>query len=399
MKVLIASKFFYPRGGDTLVAMATKRLLEAHGHEVRIFAMEYPENLELPDCAGYASQVGFGGGIKNKLRGVWRSFGKGDGASAARKVIEDFKPDVVHLHNVHSYLSPVIGEIAHKRGIKVVWTLHDYKLICPSYSFRRPDGTICQECLADKGALMRHRCMKGSLAASLLARLEAAVWNRKRMVSFTDTFITPSRFMEEKMKEGGFPAEKIVTLCNFIDPAKFAVLESLPVRKQGNGYFCYIGRLSQEKGIPTLLAAATEADVKLKVAGDGPLMQPMKEQYSANKNIEFLGKQNAEEVTRLLNGADAMLITSEWYENNPLSVIESLCAGTPVIGAKIGGIPELIEESNGQLYPSGDPKALAVLLRSFDADSYDRSAIAKKARRDFCEDNHYRKLMQLYTSI
>ena len=128
-------------------------------------------------------------------------------------------------------------------------------------------------------------------------------------------------------------------------------------------------------------------------------MQPMKEQYSANKNIEFLGKQNAEEVTLLLNGADAMLITSECYENNPLSVIESLCAGTPVIGAKIGGIPELIEESNGQLYPSGDAKALAVLLRSFDADSYDRSAIAKKARRDFCEDTHYAKLMQLYTSI
>ena len=396
MRVLIASKFFYPRGGAEVVAIGTKRLLEEHGHEIRVFAMDYPDNLALPDCAGYASRVDFAGSLPQKIRGARRTLGRGDVVRAAERVLDDFRPDVVHLHNVHSYLSPLVGELAHKRGIRVVWTLHDYKLVCPAYSFRRPDGSICQDCLTDTGALLRHRCMKGSLPASIIARLEAKVWNKRRLNAFTDMFITPSSFMGEKMKEGGFPADKITTLCNFVDPPKLKVLSALPVRERGDGYFCYIGRMSAEKGVPTLLKAADNAGVRLKLAGDGPLLQGLVEQYAANEDIEFLGKLDAEGVARLLSGADATIISSEWYENNPLSVIESLCAGTPVIGARIGGIPELVAGGNGILYPSGDVRTLTRLLRDFDAAAFDRRGIAEKARHDFCEETHYTKLMKLY---
>lgn len=396
MKILIASKFFYNRGGAEVVAIGTKRLLEERGHEVRVFAMDYPDNLSGADKEYFPCQVDFTGSLGNKLKGTLRILGLGDVARKARQMIEDYKPDVVHLHNVHSYLSPLIGEIAHRHGARVVWTLHDYKLICPAYSFRRPDGTICQECLADKSALLRHRCMKNSLTASIIARIEAKVWNKHRLNAFTDMFITPSSFMGEKMKEGGFPADKITTLCNFVDPPKLKVLSALPVRERGDGYFCYIGRMSAEKGVPTLLNAADNAGVRLKLAGDGPLLESFREQYGANKNIEFLGKLNAEQVARLLSGADAMVISSECFENNPLSVIESLCAGTPVIGARIGGIPELVAGGNGMLFPSGDVHTLTRQLQDFDAAAFERRSIAEKARHDFCEETHYSKLLNLY---
>lgn len=397
MKVLIASKFFYPRGGSEIVPIGTRRLLERHGHQVRVFAMEYPDNFDLPDCAGYASQVSFGGGIGNKLRALRRTLGHGDVVRAAKKVLDDFRPDVVHLHNVHSYLSPVIGELAHRRGIRVVWTLHDYKLICPASSFRRADGTICQECLTDKGAVVRHRCMKGSLAASIIGRLEARAWNPRRLAAFTDVFITPSAFMGDNLRKEGFPTSKITTICNFIDQEKLTALASMPVRERGEGYYCYIGRLSAEKGVPTLLEAADNAGVRMKVAGDGPLRESLEERFAANEEIEFLGRLGAQEVVELLNGADAMAISSECFENNPLSVIESLCAGTPVIGAEIGGIPELIASTNGRLYPSGDVEALTALLRDFDTNIYDRSAIASRARSDFNEEAHYQRLLDAYT--
>lgn len=398
MKVLIASKFFYPRGGAEVVAIGTKQLLEEHGHQVRVFAMDYPENPVQPDCAGYAPEVSFGGSIGNKLKAFRRTLGYGDVVRAARKVLDDFRPDVVHLHNVHSYLSPVIGELAHRRGIRVVWTLHDYKLICPAYSFRRPDGTICQECLTDRRAVIRHRCMKGSLAASIVGRLEARAWNRQRLSAFTDLFIAPSAFMGEKMRQGGYPAGKISVICNFIDPPKLRVLASEPVREHGDGYFCYIGRLSHEKGVATLAEAADNAGVELRVAGDGPLLDELVEKYAANEKIRFLGKLDAQAVAHLLRGAEATVIPSEWYENNPLSVIESLCAGTPVIGAEIGGIPELLSTENGRLFPSGDTEALTEVLRDFDPAAYDRAAIAAAARNDFNEDTHYRHLMHAYTN-
>lgn len=398
MRVLIVSKFFYPRGGAEIVAIGTKQLLEERGHQVRVFAMEYPENPVLPDSAGYAPEVSFGGGLGNKLKAFRRTLGHGDVVRAARKVLDDFRPDVVHLHNVHSYLSPVVGELAHRRGIRVVWTLHDYKLICPAYSFRRPDGAICQECLADKRAVIRHRCMKGSMAASIVGRLEARVWNRKRLADFTDLFIAPSAFMGEKMRQGGYPAEKISVICNFIDPPKLSVLSSEPVRERGDGYFCYVGRLSHEKGVDTLAEAADNAGVELRVAGDGPLLDELVEKYAANEKIRFLGKLDADGVAYLLRGAEATVIPSEWYENNPLSVIESLCAGIPVIGAEIGGIPELLSHENGRLYPSGDAESLTTLLRDFDPSAYDRSGIADVARKAFSEDTHYQRLMHAYTA-
>ena len=398
MRILIVNKFFYPRGGDCVVAMATRRLLIDMGHEVRVFAMDYPANLTLTEAAGFASQIDFAGPITHKIQAVRRLLGKGDIQKAVNAVLDSFRPDVVHLHNIHSYLSPLIGELAHRRGIRVVWTLHDYKLLCPAYSCRRPSGENCEECFTGSLHVTRHACMKGSRLQSLLADIEARVWNRRRLEAMTDMFIAPSEFMRNKMLEGGFSRKKITTICNFIDPLKLETIEKAGISEKPEDYFCYIGRLSDEKGTETMLAAAAEAGVRLKVAGEGPLLAESRRKYESIPGISLLGHLGHSQIVELLRSAKASVLPSEWYENNPLGVIESLCCGTPVIGAAIGGIPELLSSSNGITFSSGNTEELTSIFRNFDhRHSFPRNHIAAEARARFRQETHYTLLMKAYT--
>ncbi|MCM1319260.1 MAG: glycosyltransferase [Muribaculaceae bacterium] len=401
MKVLIASKFFYTRGGAELVAIYTRQMLIEHGHQVRVFAMDYHDNIPLDEHDTFPTQVNPFGSLSDKVKAARRALGLGDVRIAARRALDEFQPDVVHLHNVHTYLSPIIAEEAHKRGIRVVWTLHDYKPICPSYSCRRPDGTICRECFRKPGAVLKYKCMKGSLPASILAWIEARRWDRKRLERCIDTFIAPSVFMGKKLVEAGFDKRKIEVLCNCLDPEKLKTLQeykSTDKRQSTNEpYFCYIGRLSHEKGVETMLKASDMAGIKLKVAGRGPLLEQLKATYGDNPNIQFLGHLDAPQVAILLRNAAASVLPSEWYENNPLGVIESLSAGTPVIGADMGGIPELIElGKDGFTFPAFDAEALSnTMLRTL-KQPFDREDIAARAAIKFGRQTHYNKLIGIY---
>lgn len=399
MRILIASKFFYMRGGAELVAINTRRMLLEHGHQVRVLAMDYPDNIPLPERSTFPSEVRLFGSMSDKLKGVRRMLGLGDVRRSVRRALDEFRPDVVHMHNVHTYLSPLVAREAAARGIRVVWTLHDYKPICPSYSCRRPDGTLCEECFANPRAVIRYRCMKGALLPSITAYLEACRWNRRRLERYVDTYIAPSAFIGAKMAQAGFDRNKIEVLCNFADPDKLRTLAEAGTAPQaGAPYFCYIGRLSYEKGVETMLRAAVKAGVNLKVAGRGPLLDTLKESYSLYPGIEFLGHLDAPEVATLLRGAVASVLPSEWYENNPLGVIESLSAGTPVIGARIGGIPELIEEPrDGFTYPAFEVVPLAEAMRRTLATGFDRSQIAQAAASRFGLEAHYARLMAIYS--
>jgi len=399
MKILLVNKFFYPRGGDCILTMSTRRLLMAGGHQVRVYAMSYPENIDLPESRDFAPEIRFDGSFPEKFKALRRLLGIDRIKKSFGKVLDDFKPDVVHLHNIHSYLSPTIGELAHRRGIRVVWTLHDYKLLCPVYTCRRPNGDNCEACFTGSVKATVHRCMKGSFIQSIIADLEAHVWNRSRLQQFTDLFITPSRFMHNKMLQAGFARKKIATICNFIDPGKLNLIEQSPEQERGD-YFCYAGRLSEEKGVDTMISAAYDTGVDLKIAGTGPLLDELKKKYSSASNIEFTGHLGATEIIGLLKHARASVIPSEWYENNPLGVIESLCCGTPVIGANIGGIPELIDGSNGIVFTSGNAEELAGIFRTFShRDNFDRKAISSRSIEKFCKETHYKALMQAYQGL
>ena len=203
--------------------------------------------------------------------------------------------------------------------------------------------------------------MKGSLLASFVGYKEAVTWNRKRLEECTDLFVCPSRFMAEKMAQGGFRKDKLKVLCNFIDVEK---CRKDDYAKQD--YYCYVGRLSHEKGVGTLVEAAARLPYKLKIIGGGPLSEEIK------GNVEFLGFCQWNDIKDIVGKAKFTVIPSEWYENNPLSVIEAECLGTPVLGARIGGIPELIDEDmNGMTFESGNADALAdAAMKRYNDESY-----------------------------
>ena len=389
MKILLANKFYYRRGGDCVCTINLEELLKSHGHEVAIFAMQHPDTLPTPWSWYFPSEVKFKPG-PGMIEAFLRPFGTREVKNKFNALLDDFQPDVVHLNNIHSQLSPLIAELAHQRGIKVVWTLHDYKLLCPRYDCLRDGKKACEECFTNKHKVLEYKCMKGSAVASLLAYKEAMKWNRERIEKCTDIYLCPSRFMANKMTEGGFSHDKIHKLCNFIDVEK--------CRKDSyskEDYYCFIGRLSHEKGIKTLIEAANSLPYKLVIIGGGPLEEEAKAQ--AGNKVEFVGFKQWDQIKEIVGKARFSVIPSEWYENNPLSVIEAQCLGTPVLGARIGGIPELIEEGvSGMTFESRNVKDLKEKIESMFATSFDYRVIAESSQRRYNAENYYNQIVEIY---
>ncbi len=387
MRILLSNKFYYRRGGDCIYMLNLEQLLKAHGHEVAVFAMDYPENINTPWKRYFPQNM-------SKLMAFTRPFGSLEVRAKFTKLLDDFRPDVVHLNNIHTQLSPVIAELTHKRCIRVVWTLHDYKLLCPRYDCLRDGKEVCELCFnGDKTPCKTHKCMKGSALASMIGYREAVIWNRERLEECTDLFVCPSRFMAEKMAQGGFRKDKLRPLCNFIDIEK--------CRKDSydkDDYYCYIGRLSHEKGVGTLIEAASRLPYRLKVIGGGPLNEELRMKNEELKgNVEFLGFRQWDEIKEIAGRARFTVIPSEWYENNPLSVIEAECIGTPVLGARIGGIPELIDEGvNGMTFESDNASDLAEKIEAMYNAKFDYTAIAGTAMKRYNAEAYYTEIMKCY---
>ena len=284
----------------------------------------------------------------------------------------------------------MIAELAHQRGIKVVWTLHDYKLLCPRYDCLRNGKVICEDCFIDKINVLKNNCMKDSLFASYIAYKEALSWNRERLEACTDAFICPSQFMMSEMRKGGFDEQKLHVLCNFLDVGKCD--KNLYGKED---LYCFVGRLSHEKGIKTLIKAANQLLYKLIVIGDGPLKKEL--ESLGKSNVEFVGFKQWDDIKRFVCKAKFCVVPSECYENNPFAIIESQCLGTPVLGAKIGGIPELIKDKQeGMLFESGNVDDLKNKIEVMFNQSFDYETLAKRAQTKFCAGKYYEQLIQIY---
>ncbi|MDR1371770.1 MAG: glycosyltransferase [Dysgonamonadaceae bacterium] len=387
MKILLANKFYYRRGGAEVYTLNLETLLKNQGHTVAIFTMQHTENLPSPYQKYFPKEVDFNSYANNYWTVLCRPLGCSEVRKNFTALLNDFQPDVVHLGNIHSQLSPIIAKIAHQRGIKVVWTLHDYKIICPRYDCMLNDATPCNRCVKDKTQAVRNRCLKHSLPASVLAYLESVKWNIGKLQSYTDEFITPSRFMAENMIANGLNKNKITVLNNFI------IFQQDEIAKQHSDYYCYVGRLSREKGIRTLIEAARQLPYKLKIIGRGENVL----NYTSINNIEFLGYKPWEEIRRIVGQARFTVMPSECYENNPLAVIESLCIGIPVVGANIGGIPELVEKKqNGLLFESGNVEDLKDKIEKMFSRNFDYEHIAKNAMERFSAEKYYCEILKIY---
>ena len=293
-----------------------------------------------------------------------RPFGDGEVKGKFLQLLNDFKPDVVHLNNIHTQLSPLIAKLAHEYGAKVVWTLHDTKLVCPCYTCMR-DGKWCEECFTDKLAVVKHRCMPGSIPGAIVGYLEAKKWNKVVLQKYVDWFLPPSKFMMDTCVKGGY------------SPSKF--------------------RVNEVKGVRTLCKAAAQLDKKVIVIGDGELLPELKETYKNCSHIEFKGLMQWEDFMPILQKARFMVLPAEWSENNPLTVIESQSLGTPVLGANIGGIPELIEVGvTGMTFKSADVEDLKDKILKMFAHDFDYQTIAKDAIERYSSEAYYHKLMEYY---
>ena len=390
MKILLANKFYYRRGGDCIYMLNLEQLLKTHGHDVAVFAMDYPENIETVWKRYFPNEIKFTPGV-GMLETFMRMFGLGEVKRKFNFLLNDFKPDVVHLNNIHTQLSPVIARLAHKRRTKVIWTLHDYKLLCPRYDCLRNGNEVCEECFVDKHKVLEYKCMKNSNLASMLAYKEGMKWSRKKLEGYTDVFICPSQFMYNKMAQGGFERKKMYTLCNFID-----IERTKRDSYDKEDYYCFIGRLSFEKGIETLIEAARTLPYHLKIIGGGPLADILKEK-AKGANIEFTGYKEWPEIKEIVGKARFSVVPSEWYENNPLSVIEAQCLGTPVLGANIGGIPELIKEGvNGMCFESRNIMDLKNKIEKMFILNVDYKQLAKSSQIRYSSEKYYNELLELY---
>lgn len=354
MKILMINKFLYPKGGAETYMLKLGAHLARLGHEVEYFGMEHPDNSVGNRVGAYTASMDFHGGSRlAKLSYPLRVIYSSEARKKIRQVLEDFAPDVCHLNNFNYQLTPsMILEIrswSRESGhpCRIVYTAHDYQLLCPNHMCLRPgDQTVCERCLGGHYLhCLRGRCVHGSLARSAVGAAEALLWRAAGVYRELDLVICCSHFMKSMLDTEPVFSGKTTVLHNFVD--------AKPGQKtKKKDYVLYFGRYSQEKGIETLVQAAKELpDIPFVFAGSGPL-EPLLEGVS---NIRNAGFQSGAALEKLIREARFSVYPSEWYENCPFSVIESQMYGTPVLGADIGGIPELIRPGvTGELFRSGD---------------------------------------------
>lgn len=396
MKILMVNKFLYPKGGAETYILKLGRILEEHGHEVQYFGLENENNTVGNAACAYGEALDFSTGIRRNLRAPLRIIYSAGARRQIRKVLDDFSPDVVHLNNIHYHLTPSIILEAEayrrqtRRPLKIVYTAHDYQLICPNHGLFDGGMRMCEKCLdGNYTHCLKNRCIKQSRIKSLLGMLDGYFWKRSPVYSYVDTIICCSRFLKSRLDTQERFRSKTVALHNFVD--------RVPDREtEKENYVLEFGRLCREKGTLTLLEAAKRMpEVKFLFAGFGEA----EVEIAKVPNAEYVGFHTGEAMEMLIRRAKVTVTPSEIYENCPFSVIESQMYSTPVIGSRMGGIPELIDEgSTGELFEAGDVSGLEGKLRKLLETPGLLETYQENCRKKVFEtpESYYRKLMKIY---
>lgn len=358
MKILMINKFLHPNGGSETYIFKLGAQLQAMGHEVQYFGMEHTGRIVGNRVEAYTSDMDFHGGSKlSKLLYPIKTVYSREARKKIRLILDDFQPDICHLNNFNYQLTPsIILEIKKwsdqkNKPCKIFYTAHDYQLVCPNHMCRSVQkNENCERCLSGSfWGCTKGKCIHGSLAKSLVGTVEATFWKWMGVYKHIDKIICCSRFMKEKLDTNPVLAEKTVVMHNFVDQPKHMDTEK-------EDYVLYFGRFSVEKGVQTLIEVCKALpEIPFVFAGTGPLVESL----NGIPNIKNVGFQTGEELQRLIGQARLTVYPSEWYENCPFSVMESQMYGTPVLGANIGGIPELIQVGKtGELFESGNREEL-----------------------------------------
>lgn len=367
--MLLVNWSWYPTGGDWTYIENLYKLYESQGHEVIPFSTHNSKNVFSPFSKTFVDSYNFKELNKNKTIGngikvLKSSVVSSDALSKLELILNEHDIKIAHLHNIHHYITPAIIEKLSNRGIKILWTLHDYKIICPENSFVS-NGKVCEKCM--NGSFYHcatNKCKKNSFLASAVASFEAYYYHKKKVYDLVDYYLCPSNFLQQKFLEFGFKKSKLFesNLCYDISIIDDFAKQNKTIKDgPSQKYILYIGRLEMIKGIHTLIEAVKNTDIVLKVVGGGNAEDELKTLVISQNinNVEFLGFKNKPEVFELINNSLFGVCPSEWYENFPYSIAELFLFSKPVIGANIGGIPELVMEGEtGLLFESGNIKQL-----------------------------------------
>jgi glycosyltransferase involved in cell wall biosynthesis len=359
--LLSVNNYFYRRGGAETVFLEHNSIFEGLGWQVVPFSMQHPRNLESPWSRYFVDELELGSdySLAGKLARLPKVIYSMEARAKLRTLLAVASPDVCHIHNLYHHISPSILGVLRQRGIPTVMTLHDLKVACPAYSMLAHDG-ICERCRGGKlRNVVINRCIKGSLALSSVIWAEATV--HRLLGSYTrhvDRFVVPSRFYMTKLAEWGLPVERFEHIPNFVSASAHEP------RFQPGSHFVYVGRLSREKGVATLIRAASTAGVSLRIVGTGPQRGELEAlAASLPGDIRFEGFLSGDALHEAIRSSRAFVVPSEGYENAPMTILEGYALGKPCIGAHVGGIPELVREGiTGFCFPPGDAAALATRL-------------------------------------
>ena len=441
MRILLVNKYFYRKGGAETYFFALAEGLRALGHEVAFFSMQHPNNESSYWSKYFVSEKDYVGDISafKKVQEASTLIYSFEARRKFEALLEEFKPDVIHMNNVHRQLTLSILDAPYlkKHHVPVVYTAHDYILVCPAYTMVNGHGEVCDACL-DKHFMhaVKNVCVKGSRTKSALATMEAEFLKFHHAYSKIDLIIAPSQFMKSKLDEGGF-ASKIVAMQNFLTDSQIAMGARVAnthkfedAQAGARPYFLFFGRLSKEKGIFTLVKAFLQAaglgkgagsetgagaghnevlpdTWDLHIVGDGPEREAIERLIAsagpqAESRIHLLGYKSGEDLQREVGNARFSVLGSEWRENMPYSGLESLAAQTPIIGACIGGIPELVVEGEtGFAFKSGNVDDLtktflkASLVNEINYQSM-QQACAKYVDKRCLQDRYIKQLLDIY---
>ena len=381
MKVLMLHNRYLVPGGEDQSTEAEVALLREHGCEVELLE---EDNRRVEDLG--------------KLRTAARTLWSMESFRRVRSRLREGRHDVVHVQNFFPLWSPSVYYAAADCGVPVVQTLHNYRLTCVNaYLFR--DGHVCEDCLGRFMPWMgiRHACYRQSRAASaVLASMIGLhkflrTWQRKVQV-----YVALTQFARQKYIAGGLPADKIAVKPNFVHPAP-------QPGRGGGGYALFVGRLSPEKGIATLLKAWKRADgcFPLKIVGDGPCTEHVMAAAESMQGIEYLGRRTPDAVLRLMSEAEVMIFPSEWYEGMPRTIVEAFAVGTPVVASNLGASGAMvIDGENGFHFKAGDADALNEAVIWCKRDPAKLRAMRAKARSSFetlySGPANFEMLMEIY---
>jgi len=404
MKIIQVNKFFFFFCGAEGYMHRLSAHLAQRGHEIHAFSTYSPNNKPSQDEKYFVTRYeldrsdGLVTDFKKAKNFLWNSNAK----KRFEQMLKDVQPDVVHIHNAYHHLSSSILFALRKHpSIKVVQTLHDYKLACPNYKMYT-NHKICERC---KGGhyfeAIKNKCLADNLASNCLACLEMGFTKFTQIYEKTiSSFICPSHFMKNKMEEWGEPPSKLIYIPNPTDTPSEQELS----KNRGKGNYVYIGRLHEVKGVDIIIKAITSVDnLKLDIVGDGPDRQELEElaRRTDPDRVKFFGFQTGDDLKKIRAEAKAMLIPSLWYENASLSILEAFAWGVPVIGSDVGGIPETVQnDKTGFLAKMGNVDSWITALSKMENLSFtDRLAMGDNARRFVQEKMSWEKHLNQIENI